>query len=171
MATKLQAEIVSTSTNYDVKVESVRVYATSDSIRYRVMFDKTIPGIATKVDQTTGEIVYEEAEINYIDFQPKVLIAQCLSLMPGLTCVYMRKQENALRAGTGDGFGAAQLSYLLQGANITIERTKFVEGEVYTTADGTTAQHRHDGYSTRIADIEITANAQKILDKAIENLF
>lgn len=155
----------SNSVSMDVQFKSIRVYSAEDSIRYRVILDANIPAIQKDGDQ------YVETEADYIDFLPRVIIAQCITVLPELGAIYTKKQETALRNGSKNGFGAAELQILLQGANVTIERTKFLTGETYTTADGEVDTHKHDGYNTTIKGIQLSPVAQKIMDNLLAKVF
>ena len=61
-------------TTINAKVQNIRVYSNGDSIRYRITFDQPFDAIARNAD---GE--YVETQVDYIDFVPRVLIAQYLS--------------------------------------------------------------------------------------------
>lgn len=174
MASKVQAKKATTATNvaenvvtnHDVKVKSIRVYDANGTIRYRVIFDKTIAGIV-KVDENN----YVEQDVDYVDFVPRHLIAQCIELIPGLGMLYNKKKETALRVGSAAEFGAAELQCVLNDAKITIERTKFVAGSEYTIADtGEVRTHEHDGYNSSIVDIVLSAKSQLRMDNIIDKL-
>lgn len=152
---------------YDVKVKAIRVYQTDDTIRYRVQLDSIITGI--QYDIVTGS--YNEADVDYIDFVPRVLIAQCLEQIPGLDVVYTKKKEEGLRNGNTSGFGAAELQAVLRGASIKLQRTKFIAGDEYITNDGEMKTHEHAGYNTAINEIVLTPVMQKVIDKVIDNMF
>lgn len=158
-------EIVKTQ-NYSVKIKSVRVYSQDDNLRYRVQLNNNIVGIAK--NGITGE--YEETEIDYIDFVPRVLIAQCLERIQGLDTIYTKKKEESLRNGNSSGFGAAELQAVLRDANIVIARTKHEVGEEYVTSSGEVRVHEHSGYSTSVINIDISGKMQSIIDKAVESL-
>lgn len=162
-----QVEEVSNVTIYDVKIKSIRVYQANDTIRYRVQLDKTITGIQR--DAVTNQ--YTETDIDYIDFVPRVLVAQCLELIPGLDVVYTKKKEEGLRNGNASGFGAAELQAILRDAAVKIERSKFVTGEEYTTSEGEVRSHEHDGYNTAIIDVALSPRMQIVLDKVVDNMF
>lgn len=152
---------------YDVKVKSIRVYQADDTVRYRVQLDKAIIGI--QCDVMTNQ--YIETDVDYIDFVPRVLIAQCLEKIPGLDVVYTKKKEEGLRNGNASGFGAAELQVVLRDAVMKLQRTKFVAGEEYTTANAEVKTHDHDGYNTAIADVVLSPRMQSVLDKVVENMF
>lgn len=156
---------VSNSVAMDVQIESIRVYSTDGDIRYRVVINQNIPAIQKDGDK------YVEADVNYIDFLPRVIIAQCINVLPELGAIYTKKQEVALRNGTGNGFGAAELQILLRDANITIERTKFLTGETYTMQNGEVDTYKHDGYNTVIKGIQLAPIAQKIMDNLLAKVF
>lgn len=148
---------------YKVKFQRISVYGNTDDIRYRITLDKSIPGY--KVD-AEGEVV--KATVNYIDILPSVLIAQTIRCIPNLGIIHAYLVEKNLRAtGKRIGINAAQLQAYLTDADVTLERTEFHPGEEYTTMDGEVCIHRFDGYTTNIADIVISANAESIADRAI----
>lgn len=165
MAKKI--EEVSNVVVYDVKVKSIRVYQADDTVRYRVQLDKTIAGIQR--DVVTNQ--YVETEIDYVDFVPRVLIAQCLEKIPGLDVVYTKKKEEGLRNGNASGFGAAELQAVLRDATIKLQRTKFVVGEEYVTSNAEVKTHDHDGYNTAIDSVVLSSRMQNVLDKVVDNMF
>lgn len=162
-----QVEEVSNVTIYDVKIKSIRVYQMNDSVRYRIQLDKTIIGIQR--DAVSNQ--YVETEIDYIDFVPRVLIAQCLEKIPGLDVVYTKKKEEGLRNGNASGFGAAELQAVLRDAAIKLQRTKFVTGDKFVTSDGEVKNHDNDGYNTAINDVVLSPRIQSILDRVVDNMF
>lgn len=147
------------------KVKAIRVYSNGDSIRYRVQFEDAFDAIVKQDDE------YVDGSVDYIDFVPRVLIAQCLSLVEGLDLMYTKKKEQGLRNDNASGFGAAELNVVLRGAKVQFERTRFVAGEEYETADGQTQVHEHDGYNTAITDIKVTERIQAKLDALIDSMF
>lgn len=155
------------STVIELSVKSIRVYSANDDIRYRVQLSKAIEGI--KYDANVDDFI--KTEIDYIDFVPRVLIAQCLEQIAGLDVVYTKKKEEALRGGGGSGFGAAELQSVLRDAKVTLERTAHVAGQEYTKSNGDVATYEHDGYDTSIKSIELAPKMQAMLDKVIENMF
>lgn len=152
---------------YDVKANSIRVYSSDDIIRYRIQLNTTIPGI--RRNEVNGE--YMETEIDYIDFVPAVLIAQCLEQIPGLDVIYTKKKEEGLRNGNSSGFGAAELQAVLRDAKISIERKKHVAGEEYTDRNAEVRTYEFDGYNTSITKIQLSQRMQIVLDKAIDSMF
>lgn len=150
----------------NVKVKNVRVYSNGDSIRYRVTFDQLFDAIARNAD---GE--YAETLVDYIDFVPRVLIAQCLSIIEGLDLMYTKKKEQGLRNDGQSGFGAAELQIVLRGAKITMERNKFEAGSEYADADGVVQTHEHAGYNTSITNIQVTERIQAKFDALIDKMF
>ena len=70
----------------NVVVKAVRVYSTGDNVRYRVQFDSPFQGYAKDINGN-----YNLTEIDYIDFVPSVLIAQCLNIVE-----YEEKQNKFL---------------------------------------------------------------------------
>lgn len=151
----------------ELSVKSIRVYSSNDDIRYRVQLSKPIEGF--KYDAAADDFV--KTEVDYIDFVPRVLIAQCLEQIAGLDVVYTKKKEDALRGGGGSGFGAAELQSVLRDAKVTLVRTMHVVGQEYTTASGEVRTYEHDGYDTSIKNIELAPKMQTMLDKVIENMF
>lgn len=150
----------------NTKVSSVRVYATGDSIRYRVVFFDTFPGIIKNENDD-----YVESEVNYVDFIPSVIIAQAIELIPGLSLLYNKKKEQAIRTGESNGFGAAELLVILADAKITFEREKFDVGDEYTDANDVVYQHEHAGYRTTIKEIVVRDRIQQKLDAMIDKMF
>lgn len=151
----------------NTKVVSIRVYSTDDSIKYRVVFDQTFIGMVK--DKETREFV--EREINYVDFVPRVIIAQCLDAVDGLALLYTKKKEQGLRTDRQTGFGAAELQVVLRDAKITLEREKFEIGDEYTDSDGVVRQRDHAGYSTDISEVVVTEKVQQKLDAMIDKMF
>lgn len=150
----------------EAKVQNIRVYSNGDNIRYRVTLDTPFDAITRDMN---GD--YIEAQVDYINFVPRVLIAQCLSIIEGLDLMYTKKKEQGLRNDGQGGFGAAELQVVLRGAKVTLERTKFAAGEEYTDADGIVQTHEHEGYNTKITDIKVTERIQAKLDALIDKMF
>lgn len=149
-------------------VKSVQVYGNADSsIRYRVTLDTEID--AMKKDYDSGE--YAIASVDYIDFVPRVLIAQCINLVDGLDLMYTKKKENALKNDNASGFGAAELQVILRGAKLDIKRTKFEVGSEYTNGQGETVTHENAGYNTDLIKIKVGDRVQTNLDRLIDSVF
>ena len=148
---------------YKVKFQRISVYSHIDDIRYRIILDKSIPGYKVDAD---GNVF--KTTVNYIDILSSALIAQAIRCIPSLGIVHAYLVEKNLR-GTGKriGISAAQLQAYLTDADVTLERTEFHPGEEYTTADGEVCVHKFDGYTTNIAEIVITANAESIAERII----
>ncbi len=148
---------------YKVKFQRIGVYSHIDNIRYRIILDRSIPGY--KID-AEGQVL--KTTVNYIDILSSALIAQTIRCIPNLGIIHAYLVEKNLR-GTGKriGINAAQLQAYLTDADVTLERTEFHPGEEYTTSDGEVCIHKFDGYTTNIADIVITANAESIADRVI----
>lgn len=163
--TKVVETKVTNKTSLTTKVSSIRVYSNGDSIRYRVQFADAFTAIVKQNDD------YVEAQVDYIDFIPRVLIAQCLSIVEGLDLLYTKKKEQGLRNDSESGFGAAELQVILRNATVKLERTKFLAGEEYADADGVVHTHDHDGYNTVISDITVTDKIQAKLDALIDKMF
>lgn len=99
----------------NVVVKAVRVYSTGDNVRYRVQFNSPFQGYAKDMN---GD--YNLTEIDYIDFVPSVLIAQCLNIVEGLDILYTKKKEAGLRSNGVTGFGAAELQAVLRNAKCNL---------------------------------------------------
>lgn len=152
----------------NIKVKAVRVYNDNDSaLRYRLQLDEAIDAIVR--DSVTGE--YVDAKVDYIDFLPRVLIAQMLNHVVGLDLMYTKKKEEGLRNGIASGFGAAELQAVLRNAVVTIERTKFEVGSEYTTSDGEVKTHEHAGYNTAITAVKVSELVQSKLDALLDKMF
>lgn len=149
----------------EAKVQNIRVYSNGDSIRYRVTFDQSFDAIVRNADND-----YVESTTDYIDFVPRVLIAQCLSIVEGLDIIYTKKKEQGLRNDANGGFGAAELQVILRNAKVTMERTKFDAGSEYTDSDGFVQTHEYAGYNTVIKDIVVSERIQAKLDQMIDNM-
>lgn len=149
----------------NTKVQNIRVYNNYDSIRYHVTFDQEFTAIVRNAD---GD--YVENEVDYIDFIPRVLIAQCLSCVEGLDILYTKKKEQGLRNDATGGFGAAELQVVLRDAEITMERTKFEAGSEYDDADGIVQTHEHAGYQTAITNIIVSDIIQAKLDALADSI-
>lgn len=147
----------------EAKIANVSVNAYEGEIKYHVSFDKTFEAIV-KDDNDN----YVEGNADYIDFIPRVLVAQALELVPNLSIMYNMMKESSLRNGEKNTFGATQLSIILRDAQVTLEREKHNAGEEYTDANGDTATLEHDCYFTVIKDIKVTENATKILDRVLD---
>lgn len=149
---------------YKVKFQRISIYSHIDDIRYRIILDKFIPGY--KIDDE-GQAF--KTTVNYIDIPSSALIAQTIRCIPNLGIIHAYLLEKNLR-GTGKriGISAAQLQVYLTDADVTLERTEFHPGEEYTTTDGEVCIHKFDGYTTNIADIVVTANAESIGDRIID---
>lgn len=172
MANKAKEPIVASTVNFvnviTCGIKSVQVYGTGDSaIRYRVALDVAINAI--KKDLNTDQ--YIEAQVDYIDFVPRVLIAQCINQIDGLDLMYTKKKEQGLRNDNAAGFGAAELQVLLRGAKLDIERTKFVAGSEYTDKDDNVQVHENAGYNTNIIKIKVSDRVQTKLDDMIDKVF
>ena len=149
-----------------VKVKSIRVYSNSDSIRYRVTFDQSFDAIAKNEDDN-----YVDTQVDYVDFAPRHIIAQCLNIIEGLDLMYTKKKEQALHNEGKGGFGAAELQVVLRNAKITLVRTKFEAGSEYTDSNGDVQTHEYAGYDTNIKDIVVTERVQARLDKLMDSVF
>lgn len=166
MADKANNKVNKTQ-EFTVELTSIRVYGSEEYIRYRVGLNQTIPAIVRNPE--TDE--YEAGEVDYIDFVPAVLIAQCLDRIQGLDLMFTKKKEQALKAGNASGFGAAELSVVLRGAKIRLVRNKFETGDEYTTTSGEVRTHEHEGYNTDIADIKVSSRVQDKLDDMLDKVF
>lgn len=148
---------------YKVKFQRISVYSHVDDIRYRIMFDKFIPGYKIDAD---GQVF--KTTVNYIDILSSALIAQAIRCIPNLGIIHAYLVEKSLReTGKRIGINAAQLQAYLTDADVTLERIEFHSGEEYTTIDGQVCIHKFDGYTTNITEIVVTANAESIGDRII----
>ena len=151
---------------YKVKFQRIGVYSHIDDIRYRIILDKFIPGYKIDAD---GQVF--KTTVNYIDILSSALIAQTIRCIPNLGIIHAYLVEKNLReTGKRIGINAAQLQAYLTDADVTLERTEFHPGEEYTTSDGEVRTHEFDGYTTTIKDIVVTANAERIVDRAIDRI-
>ena len=147
----------------EAKILNVSVNAFEGEIKYHVRFDKSFEAII-KDDNDN----YVDGNADYVDFIPRVLIAQALELVPNLSIMYNMMKESALRNGDKNTFGATQLSIILCDAEVILEREKHEAGEEYTNADGDTATLEHDCYFTTIKEIKVTDKATKVLDRVLD---
>lgn len=167
-APKTETVVASAPVIVSTSVKNVQVFGAGDSaLRYRVTFDTMFT--AMKKNYETEE--YEEAQVDYIDFVPRVLIAQVINLVPGVDVMYTKKKEQGLKNDNGTGFGAAELQVILRGSKLKIERTKFDVGSEYTTADGKVEVHENAGYNTNITEIKVSDRIQGKLDDIIDSVF
>ena len=151
---------------YKVKFQRIGIYSHIDDIRYRIILDKFIPGYKIDAD---GQVF--KTTVNYIDILSSALIAQTIRCIPNLGIIHAYLVEKNLReTGKRIGINAAQLQAYLTDADVTLERTEFHPGEEYTTSDGEVRTHEFDGYTTTIKDIVVTANAERIVDRAIDRI-
>ena len=151
---------------YKVKFQRIGVYGDANNIRYRISFDKYIPGYKIDAD---GQVF--KTTINYIDILPSALIAQAIRCIPNLGIIHAYLVEKNLReTGKRIGIEAAQLQAYLTDADVTLERTEFHAGEEYTTIDAKVCIHKFDGYTTNITDIVVSANAESIADRIINRI-
>lgn len=149
------------------KVKSVKVNSDADNIRYTVQFDTMFDAITR--NRETEE--FEENKVDYIAFVPSVLIAQSLELVEGLDLMYTKKKETALRNDQSNGFGATELHVVLRNAKIEFTRTRFEQGDEYTTRDGEVFTHEYAGYNTDITKIVVTEKIQNKLDDLLDSIF
>lgn len=166
MATK-KAETAVKEQIIDCALKNVQVYSGSDRIRYRLVIDTHIDAIVRNRETDT----YEEGSVDYIDFVPRVLIAQCLANVEGLDLLYTKKKEQGLRNDNASGFGASELQVILRGAKLEIKRTRFEVGDEYTDGDGVVHVHDHAGYNTDIVSIKVSERIQLKLDGMIDDMF
>lgn len=165
MASK--AKVENKETVIKTKVQQIQVYSNGDNIRYRVIIADEIDAIVR--NRETDE--YETSKVNYIDFLPRVMIAQCLAHVDGLDLMYTSAKEKGLRSDNGSGFGATQLQVVLRGATVEIKRTKFEAGDEYTDSDDVIHTHDYAGYNTDIVGITVTDRIQSRLDDLIDKMF
>lgn len=147
----------------EAKILNVSVSAYDGELKYHVRFDKSFEAII-KDDNDN----YVEGTADYIDFVPRVLIAQSLELVPNLSIMYNMMKESALRNGDKNTFGATQLSIILRDAEVILEREKHTSGEEYVDNDGDTKTLEYDCYFTTIKEIKVTKKANEILDRVLD---
>lgn len=145
----------------NAKVVNVRMVETEDGIVYRVTFDTKFDGIIKR----DGE--YVEDVVDYINFIPRVLIAQIIDKVGDLGVIYSHIKETAIVNG-GEPFTAAVLSAYIAGSAVTLEREKFAAGSEYTNNKGETLTHEHDGYSTDIVEVKLSDKGQARVDKKVD---
>jgi len=171
MAGKAQPKATDVVNNIQViecAVQSIQVYGTGDSaIRYRVTLNTMFDAI--KKDLNTGD--YVQQAVDYIDFVPRVLIAQCINKIDALDLMYTKKKETALKNDNGSGFGAAELQVILRGAKLEIERVKFEVGDEYVDNLEVVHVHENAGYNTNIKKIKVSDRVQTKLDEMIDKVF
>lgn len=143
-------------------IKSIRVANINDAVVYHVEFTDNFPAIIKQGD------TYVQSDANYINFNPRALIAQTISCVPGVDTLYTKKHEAAIRTGSID-FGAAELTAILRNAKIELERTQFAAGEEYVV-DGETRVHEYAGYTSQITSISVTDRVQSLLDKIVDSV-
>lgn len=149
------------ATSINAKIVSVHVYNGENGIMYRVTFDRSFDAIVKQNDE------FVDGVVNYVDFKPAVLITQIINNVEDLGTIYSHQKEKCFVTG-GEPFTAAILGAYINGADITIERTKFVAGEEYTDRDGAILVHEHNGYNTEIISIKLTNKGQTRIDRKID---
>lgn len=147
----------------EAKILNVSVNAFEGEIKYHVRFDKSFEAIVKDDDDA-----YIDGTADYIDFVPRVLIAQVLELVPNLSIMYNMMKESSLRNGEKNTFGATQLAIILNNAEVILEREKHTAGEEYTNSEGDTTTLEFDCYFTTIKEIKVTKKANEILDKVLD---
>lgn len=148
-------------------IKTINVIAANEGARYRVTFNDSFLAMVKNYDTD----VYEEKEVDYINFNPSVLIAQCINHVDGLDIMYTKKKEKAIRNDDGNNFGAAELQVILKGAKLELTRTKFEAGSEYTTKDGSVETHENAGYNTDITKITVSDRIQAKLDEMAFAIF
>lgn len=152
------------------KVSSVRFvsFTSAESgntmYRYRVFFDTQFTALIEKDND------YIESMVDYIDFVPKYLIAQCCDKIDGFSLFYTKRKENAARHLNGNDFGAAELHAILNGATISFNRIKRLKDSEYTDINGNVCILQHDKYDTDILSIEVSNKIKVIFDRMIDKL-
>jgi len=168
MANKPNTVVAAAPVTIKCGIKSIQVYSNNNSdVRYRVTLDVAIDAI--KRDQLTDE--YVDGQVDYIDFVPSVLVAQCINHIEGLDLMYTKKKEVGIRNDNQSGFGAAELQVVLRGAKLDIERTKFAIGDEYTTKTGEVLTHDNAGYNTNIVGIKVSDRVQNKLDDMMDSVF
>lgn len=151
----------------NVTFKSIRFINTNDESSqdaYRITFQTKFDGIAKADD------VYVETQVDYIDYPKGYLMYLLCDCIPDFAIVYADRQELA-RRGVSTPITSGFLTMLLQGAVLTIDRTKFVTDEEYTDYTGEVKTHEYYGYSKAITEIKLSDKAQVRLDAKIEEMF
>ena len=156
MATQTKDAVTTAVTIVKTKLVSVSVYKGVDGIRYRFNFADSFPAYRRGED---GQNVLAIAD--YVDFLPKVAIAQLINCLPELADLHVDARERAIRQGVSGGINAAQLQILCRGAEFVIERVQFAAGDPYKTYDGDDAVHEHEGFSTNIKEVKLRPNIEQ----------
>lgn len=146
----------------NTSVKSIRLINAENGVYYRVEFNSEFDAIVL----SNGE--YIDAKVNYINFTPKALVAQVLNSVPGADILYARRHEFAVRNGTAD-FGIAEISAILRGANISLEREKFEAGSEYNVEDEVRT-HEYAGYNTQISSIAVAPRVAAQMDKLMDSI-
>ena len=160
-----------TTNKFDIKVTHLNPFAIQDGIRYGVNFEGTIPGRAQNKD---GDIV--DTDVSHISFSPSRLIAQLIEQIPSLAIAQVKKKEQSIRKGDKTAFGldCAELSIVLGGSTLSIERRRYEAGEEYTDSEGDIQVHENAGYDTEIVSIALNPVFKKAMEaresKAADNL-
>lgn len=150
------------TTTYHVKVKNI--IFTETLFKYqkrRVILNQKITGLKQNSPNN-----YIETDVDYFDIPFELLLKQSLANIESLTTFYIKKEKQAT-PNAPMAFGTAELSAVLQHADLTIERIKHFAGEKYTLFNGATSIYQYDWYETIITSIKITPQMQQLLDKAI----
>lgn len=145
----------------NVKLEQVRVYETTNGIRYRLVFDNEFPAYAVK----DGVIV--KTNVNYIDFNPNMLIAQLSNVNEQFATIHVFLKENAIRSGKDGGLSAGHIQVICSKQEFVIERNEFAAGETYTDRNGNEAVHEFDGINTNIKDVKLDVTKKQLLENMV----
>ncbi len=151
------------STDITVTVKYLKFYPEYNN--YRININERIDGFR----RVEGE--YVESKVSYLNFKSEKLQEQCLKNIAELRFIYKKKQEQAIMEGRdiNINFDSNQLGLFLHGAKLEIERTKFISGDEYTTADGEIHIYEYSGYTTNIKSITITKKTRELLDRVLKN--
>ena len=153
------------TTTYDVSVKYITLTESLYKRQKRcVKLKQKITGFKQNASNE-----YIETEVDYFNIPFDSLVKQCLDHIEGFAALYRKKEEEAIR-NNSTGIETALLCQLLQNADLTIERTKHLAGEEYTSYSGETSICQHDYYTTIITSIKISPPMQQLLDKKINYL-
>ena len=159
-------------TLFTAKVTSVESYSfvaegkLKPTTVFKLTFDKKFDAV---VKDENGNFI-KTADCNHLSYTRTELIANLCSALHLFDYAYAVLQDEMKRDEKAMGFGLPQAMLLLKGADVTIDRTPFKEGEEYTLEDGTKAAYSHDGYCHTIELVEPTEFGASWLVKQLDKI-
>lgn len=159
-------------TLFTAKVTSVESYSfvaegkLKPTTVFKLTFDKKFDAV---VKDENGEFV-KTTDCNQLSYTRSALIANLHSALEMFDYVYSIIEEQIKRDEKAVGFSLPQAMMLLKGAEVTIDRTPFKEGEEYTLEDGTVASYSHDGYRSDIVNVKPTAMGSSWMMKQMDKI-